>query len=470
MSANPHWRDTRWVFVDIETTGGQPFKDRIIEIALIERLPNGDEKSWQSLINPKISIPFGITRITGITNAMVQDQPYFEDIAQVLLEKLRGAIFVAHNVGFDYNFIRSEFKKIGVSFSQKKFCTVQLSRRLFPDARSHSLDNIINNFNIACNDRHRAMDDIESTLKFFKICENRFDTETFQEAVNKQLKLPELPSHLDYSLIEDIPETVGVYQFYGQNRNLIYVGKSNNLRKRVLSHFSSRYTSKKSQSMVDAIQTIEWILCCGEMDALLQEAVQVKLKSPTYNKKLKGNPNYLTLCLEDSSPQIKVISLEDAFNNPDLTTYGMFKNKKACSTFLDNLKGEQNLCPKLLGLEKTNGPCFSYHLKQCKGACCGEESLKKHHFRILNALQPYKTPKWPLKGILAFSEVHKVTGQKAIHLGHNWKYLGTAKDDIELKNLLTETELLNVDFDYDFFAILRKYIDKPKDIRITRVQ
>ena len=157
-----------YAIVDIETTGGKATRHRITEIAIV--LHDGKKilDQWETLINPECYIPHGITELTGITQEMVQDAPKFYEVAKTIVEKTEKAIFVAHNVRFDYGFLREEFKRLGYTFSRRQLCTVRLSRKAFPGLRSYSLGKLIKHFGIKVNDRHRAMADTLATVELFE--------------------------------------------------------------------------------------------------------------------------------------------------------------------------------------------------------------------------------------------------------------------------------------------------------------
>ena len=461
------WKDKKWVFVDIETTGGRQTKNRIIEIALIVVHPSGKEERWQSLIHPDCVIPNHITAITHITNNMVLDAPKFNEIAQKLYSYIEGAIFVAHNVGFDYHFIRSEFQRIGLPYKSRKFCTVQLSRKLFPEARSHSLDSIINNFNFRCKERHRAMDDIEATKSFFDLCKNRFEKDSFEAAIDFQLKMPSLPPNLDYDQIDDLPDSHGVYEFYDKNAILTYIGKSKNIRKRVLSHFSN-LKSDRSKAMIGSLNRIEYRSTMGEMHSLLTEATWVKLKSPLYNKKLKGNQLFKTFHLKgyDQIPQLEILDLKNVCKKSIPDCYGLFRSIQTAKKFLANMVSENKLCDQLTGIENSvKGPCFSYQIKKCSGACVHEITPQKHFFQLLKILNPKKLAKWPIDGSLGFEEICPITGSKAIHIFRKWIYLGSGESDDEIHEILTVSD---TPFDYDFFKIALKFLENPGAIKIRK--
>jgi DNA polymerase-3 subunit epsilon len=224
--------------LDVETTGTSAAYDRIIEIGVL-RIEDGRlVETYSTLVDPERSISYHIESLTGITNEDLAGAPTFSDIKDELLRILDGCIFVAHNARFDYGFVRREFERMGVDFSARCLCSARLSRKLFPEYRRHSLDSIIQRFGIRCINRHRALDDAQVIWDFRRLRKPcRSSPSHF--AVNELVKTPSLPPHIDPALVKSLPDSAGVYVFYGQDRNPLYVGKSINIRNRVLSHFSA---------------------------------------------------------------------------------------------------------------------------------------------------------------------------------------------------------------------------------------
>ncbi|MEQ1777884.1 MAG: 3'-5' exonuclease, partial [Nitrosomonas sp.] len=204
-----------YVLLDLETTGATPTQDRITEIGLI-RYENGVEVGrWNTLINPEVSISPFIQRLTGITQDMVDHAPTFAQVCETLLQWLDQAVLCAHNVRFDYGFLKNEFKRIGVTFQKKLLCTVKLSRKLYPQHHSHSLNAIIERFQLICTQRHRAMGDTEMMAAFIEVAIREFGESIVQETVKTLLKQQATPTGLDHLDIHAIPETCGVYLFHG---------------------------------------------------------------------------------------------------------------------------------------------------------------------------------------------------------------------------------------------------------------
>ena len=156
------------VFLDVETTGASSTSSRILEVGALRVEDGKVVKKFKQLIDPTEYVPSFITGLTGITNDDIYGKPIFAQIADELAEMLHGAIFVAHNVGFDYAFIQKEFKLIGSQFTADRLCTVRLSRKLFPLQRSHRLDELIRIHGYKVANRHRAYDDAEVLYKFYK--------------------------------------------------------------------------------------------------------------------------------------------------------------------------------------------------------------------------------------------------------------------------------------------------------------
>ena len=273
----------RWlpdlVFLDIETTGGSHTHDRITEVALIKIEGGEVTATWETLINPEIPIPIHITGLTGITNDMVKDAPKFEDIAGDLYSHLEGLVMVAHNSRFDYGFLKTEFKRMGGTLRQRTLCTVKLSRQLYPAAKGHSLDAIMNRFGLSTDARHRGMGDVQLMLDFIEAAKRELGSVKVLEAINYQLSGPTLPSSIDDSFLDKIQDVPGVYLFYGDTELPLYIGKSVKLKSRVLNHFATDHVTRKEMELAQRVKRIEWKETAGELGALLLEAHQ---KATTY--------------------------------------------------------------------------------------------------------------------------------------------------------------------------------------------
>ena len=450
-----------YVLLDLETTGATPLRDRITEIALIRFNEGVEVGRWQTLVNPQTKIPRFIQGLTGITDEMVEDAPTFEQVADALLDYLDGAVMFAHNVRFDHGFLKAEFKRIGITLKQKVLCTVKLSRKLYPQYKSHGLSAIIERHHFTCTERHRAMGDVEVMAQLIALAKKEFGVDRLKTAVAELSKKTSLPSGIDEDVIDEIPEASGVYLFFGENNLPLYIGKSINLRARVMSHFSSDHSSTKEMRISQEIKHIEWIETAGEFGALLLESRLVKERQPIYNRQLRRERQLCSWLLSSNSEETPLLTLarEDQIvpeNMPQL--FGTFRSKKHAMDALRNIAEEHALCLKVLGIEAGKGACFGSQIKRCKGVCFGKESQALHYLRVQQALLSLKLKSWPFKGRIAIKE-HSLENQKTeLHVFDQWRHLDTLRSEIELYDFSESKQLLA--FDLDTYHLLSKQLTK----------
>jgi DNA polymerase-3 subunit epsilon len=286
-------KTTEYAIVDIETTGGNARGSRMTEIAII--IHDGKEITdrWETLINPEKDIPLAIFALTGIDNAMVANEPVFGDIAEKVFSMLDGRIFVAHNVNFDYSFIRHQLEEEGYKWSARKVCTVRLSRKIRPGMRSYSLGNLCDSLDIPIFNRHRAGGDADATAILFG---NLLDWDTenvLSDMLKKTSADQRLPPNLAPEDFEALPGSPGVYYFHNHFGKVIYVGKAVNLKKRVTSHFSGHNINPQRQNFLREIYNISYEPCATELIALLLECIEIKRLWPAHNRALKRfEPKY----------------------------------------------------------------------------------------------------------------------------------------------------------------------------------
>jgi len=437
------------VFVDIETTGGSYRNSRVLEIAAI-RVENGEiTQELNTLINPETYVPSSITALTGIRLSDVQDKPLFSDIAHELQDIMKGAVFVAHNVRFDYSFIKQEFANVGVEFNPRLLCTVRLSRALYSDRTGHSLAKLIERHSIPVSARHRALEDTRAILYFAQLAYNEHGAELFNEAVSRQLKTQSLPPHLDVSEIEAIENVPGVYIFRDESNQPIYVGKSISLKKRVMSHFQS--TTAKELKISQHVHHVETIQTGSELAALLLESKLVKELQPLYNRLLRRISLYAMLVKthedEYATLSVRTGSIEDG---KDLSSiYGIYRNRTMAKKKIEELTQLFRLCPKLMGLEKTKGACFSYSLGRCKGACVGKESSESYNQRFEIALERSRVAPWEYTS--AISVPINEAGEGIVI--ENWIIQGFLNVEGEL--VVNDIE---PSFDVDEYKIIRRFL------------
>lgn len=447
-------------FVDIETTGASFSYNRIIEIGVLRVDEGVVTETFNTLINPGCSIPPEIEVLTGINGAMVEQSPYFWEIKDSLFEILKDAVFVAHNVRFDYAFLKSEFKKVGVNFNSRQLCTVKLSRKLYPQYRHHNLDSVIERLGFECEKRHRAFEDANVLWQFYQHILKNFDHKTILESYKKVTKRPTLPVRLSEKDLDKLPESPGVYIFYGEKGMPLYVGKSINVKERVLSHFCADIASITEMKISQQIESIEVVPADGELGALLKEAALIKKLQPLYNKKSRYSRKLtlLTGSSNLSSSKYSQVDLEDT-QGIDIDkldkVLAVFKNKRTAKQFLIKIVKEHNLCEKLLGLEKTKGACFGYRLGRCLGACIGKELPLKYNLRFQMAFSKTKVKQWPFKKPILITEGERAEG----FIVDKWCFLGMVsnEDDLVIKEKL--------EFNLESYKILSKFIFSQKSLK-----
>lgn len=450
-----------YVLIDLETTGATPLRDRITEIALIHYKDGIEVDRWQTLVNPKVNIPDFIQSLTGITNEMVQDAPTFDEIAEKLLSYLNGAVMCAHNARFDHGFIKAEFKRISISLKQKVLCTVKLSRKLFPQYKSHGLSAILERYNFKCSQRHRAMGDTEVLSQLIEHSVKELGLEVVEAAVAQLLKKPAIPSGLDEYLMDDIPESSGVYLFYGENNLPLYIGKSINLRSRIMAHFSGDHSSNKEMRISQEIKHIEWIETAGEFGALLLESRLVKELQPIHNRRLRrerqlcswllsNNPDDLTLLTLVSEEQITPDNMHNLF--------GTFRSKKQAMDVILKIADDNSLCLKVLGIENGKGPCFRFQIKRCKGVCIGKEDKEIHYLRIKQAFHSFRLKSWPFKGKIAIRENNIENQKTELHIFDQWRHLDTVKSEIDIYDF--KESKTSLAFDLDTYHLLLRHLSR----------
>ncbi len=370
--------------IDIETTGGSPKKERITEIAIYIFDGENIIKEYSSLINPEKNIPYFITSLTGISNEMVADAPKFYEVAKNIVEITKGMTFVAHNARFDYSFIRQEFKNLGFNFSRNLLDTVALSRKLIPGHKSYSLGKLCDDLNIEINGRHRASGDALATVELFKILLEA--EKALDKSIIKNSKKAKLNPELEISTLEKLPEEPGVYYFYNTKGLLIYVGKSKNIRTRVMTHLSNN-TSKRAMEMRDSICSIDWESTGNELVALLKESEEIKKNKPLYNRAQRRTGYQWGIYYYTNDKGY--ICLEAKNLKDDAKLLSVFTSKDRAKKQLEALLEKHNLCQKFAGLYDSQAGCFHHQVGMCKGACCGEENAASYNIRVKEAINGF---------------------------------------------------------------------------------
>jgi DNA polymerase-3 subunit epsilon len=452
--------------IDLETTGGMAVHHRIIEVGIV--LLEGGEvvESWSSLVNPGVRIPSTIEDFTGITNAMVEDAPPFEDLRREVRRHLDGRLFVAHNARFDYGFVRNEFRRLGEKFAAPVLCTVKLSRALFREHPRHNLDTLIERYGLECLQRHRALGDAAVLPPLLAAFERAAGSERLEEVARAVLAESRLPPHLPPDLAEDLPEGPGVYLFRGEGGALLYVGKSRNLRSRVLDHFASEHRSGKEAKLTRQVRSVEWVETGGELGALLLESRLVKDLAPSANRRLRKPAGLQCVRLEPVADglEVRIGPLEAPAPGDESEVYGPFRTERDARRALEGKALEAGLCLKAMGLERGEGSCFALQLGRCRGACIGKEPRALHDARLRLALVSLRQKPWPFPGAVGIRERGPAGEGSVLHVIDRWRHLGTATEEAEVAALLDRAA--GAPFDPDGYRIVVRCLERvaPRDL------
>ena len=453
--------------VDLETTGGLAAHHRVIEVGIVLLEQGEIVEEWSTLVHPRMRIPSMIASFTGIDDSMVAAAPPFEDVAHDVRRRLEGRLFVAHNARFDYGFLRTEFRRLGVRFSAPVLCTVKLSRALYAEHRRHNLDTLMERFALSCGARHRALGDAQVLAPLLAAMERERGADVMQAAVIEALRETRLPPHLPADLADDMPEAPGVYLFRGEEGALLYVGKSRNIRSRVFEHFAAGHRESKESKLTRQVRQVEWIETGGELGALLLESKLVKELSPAGNRRLRKRTGdcVVRLAQHEHGLRPEVVAIDELdLDDADEPLFGPFRTEKDAWRALEGKAREAGLCLKALGLESGEGSCFAFQVRKCRGACVGKEPRALHDARLQMTLAPLKFKAWPFAGAIGIREPEPTGNGVHIHVLDRWRHLGTARDDEEVQSLLRAADAAA--FDVDSYRIIGRALQdvKPRDL------
>ncbi len=382
--------------VDIESTGGAYKGEKIIDIAIYNFDGTKITKVFSSLVNPGIGIPSFISQLTGISNEMVKDAPKFEEIAKDVVDLTKDQVFIAHNVQYDYNIIKQEFKRIGYRFERKKLCTVRLSELLFPDRESYNLGTLCKDLGIEIQDRHRAAGDAEATVGLFDFLMKIDNAPSIVDAlIHRPYRTADFAPHVDIGVVEKLPEDTGVYYFFGKEDKPLYVGKSNNIRERTFQHLGKVPINKDKKRLYGLVESINYEITGSELIALILESYEIKRLQPKFNKKQRNTHYPFGLYkFRDKRGYIN-FRLRKRKENEENKPIGVFENMGVAKAVLDKWIAQNKLCPKLSGRDGSKNACMSFHTKKCKGACINKEKVSRYNMRVKKGVKRdfgYKKP------------------------------------------------------------------------------
>lgn len=370
-----------YAIVDIETTGNHSRYSGITEIAVA--LSDGEKilDKYVTLVNPGVRLPSYITALTGITTAMLEQAPSFAEVAHRVFEMLDGKIFVAHNVNFDYTFLKNQFRENHIDFNAKKLCTVRMSRQIIPGLSSYSLENMIRVLNISVRNRHRAEDDALAAADILHYLIQNDAEGCIPNALKRSSREAVFPPNFSREDFEKLPEKPGVYYFLDQKGKTLYVGKAKNLRSRVLGHFSGGSNLKDKQRFFNKVQRVDFELCGNELVASLLESHEIRRLWPEFNRSQKNIDNcYGIFAYED---QKGFLRFSVGRIKPQFEAAAVFKSLSEARTTLQQKALEHGLCPKLCGL---SAACNLALAGSCNGICHLTENVAQYNIRAKGLL------------------------------------------------------------------------------------
>lgn len=379
----------QYAVVDIETTGGFASGNRVTEVAI--HIHDGKEiiDSYETLINPCTEIPPYIEALTGISNAMVAHAPCFHEVAEKVYTLLNERVFIAHNVNFDYSFLKHELALAGYDLQSKKLCTVRLSRKIFPGFASYSLGKLCNSLQIQLSNRHRAGGDAAATAILFGMLVQADGEGHIVKSLNKASKEQLLPPNLPRQVIDGIPEKPGVYYFKDQKGKVIYIGKAKNLKKRICSHFSGNNAGRQRQAFLRDIFHVDYHECGTELMAFILEAAEIKRLWPANNRAMKRfEQKYALITYTDQQGYYRLVLDKHQKQVPALYTFNSMADGHQ---LLRMLIKEHLLCEKLCFIQQKREACTGHASGTCSGACVGAESAAAYNVRVKYAIKDLQT-------------------------------------------------------------------------------
>ncbi len=391
---------------------------------------------------------------------MLKSAPKFYEVAKRIVEITEDCIIVAHNSSFDYRILKTEFKRLGFSFKRKTLCTVELSKQLIPDMESYSLGKLVRALGIPVSDRHRANGDAMATVKLFKMLLSKdLDKVIIKNAVKIEQRSKMEPNLK--GLIEALPTDTGVYYIHNAKGEIIYIGKSNNIKKRITQHFTG--TDSKSKKIQKLVATVTHEKTGSELVALLKESEEIKKNKPLFNRALRRTTyTHALYSFTDSNGYINLkIDKADGTALP-ITT---FTNRGSGKQFMFKVVDQYNLCQKLTGLYSTKTSCFKYDVKECNGACINEESPEAYNERVNTLIEKHS---YHTKNMLLIDQGRNVN-EKSVILIENGIFKGLGFFDLnhQINNKAILASLITpMQNNRDTQHIIQSYMRRNKRLKV----
>lgn len=441
-----------YAILDIESTGGKYNEEGITEIAIHRFDGHQVVDKFICLINPEREIQPFVTKLTGINNKMLRSAPKFHEVAKRIVEITEGTVLVAHNAQFDYRILRTEFRRLGYDFQRKTLCTVDLSKQLIPEAESHSLGKLARSLGIPMSDRHRANGDALATLKLFKLLldkdsDKKIITEVIREETHGELS----PKQLD--MVFNLPSETGVYYMHDKDGEIIFLGKTKDIKKRVNQHFTN--VGKIARKLQKETKKVTYETTGSELIAILKAYLEQKKNRPRYNhvSKKKLFTHTIDFSLNGTEHIVLDVEKDRTLEHKKMA----FNGTEAAKSFLNKINEEFELCPSSLGEEV----CMS---EQNKGIAenCNE--------KVRAAFEKYSIQNKDI----ALTDRGRQTGERSFILIKNGRLQGFGFVDLnhQINNIhILESIMTPMKSDENTTFIVEAYLRKNnrlKTIPLTR--
>jgi len=449
--------------VDLETTGADPNRDRITEVAILRVEGGALVDRWSSLVDPERPIPWRIQEVTGINDEMVASAPNFRALADQIAARLEGAVFVAHNARFDFSFLRAAFGERGIGFDPPVMCSVKFSRALYPEHARHGLDAIIARHGYVVTNRHRALTDADLVWRFLQESVAGFDAERIEAAIKRASSSGRSVPRLPLGDLEALPEAPGVYLFLNGADGVVDIGQTLHLRSKVLGCFTGKQDARTAR-LAAQTKRVEVELAAGDLDAHLLELELARRYQADGRSGAAFGWRFIPNRRRGPVLVLDALAGSDPAEWHDV--FGCFRGSREAENALRELALLNRLCPQRLGLEQGSGPCQAYGLRRCNGVCAERESPEDHDARLLNGLRPLRLKPWPWKGPVAITEIHEPTGRTALHVLDRWCLLGSVHDESAADDLLAD--LPRRRFDLERYRLFSRWLAQPGHAQTVR--
>lgn len=395
---------------------------------------------------------------------MLRSAPKFFEVAKRIVEITKDCVLVAHNAKFDYRILSLEFERLGFKFERKNLCTVELSKQLIPDLPSYSLGKLVRALGIPMSDRHRASGDAMATTKLFELLLNKdLDKQIVKASIRMEPKRQLEPKLI--AIINSLFSVTGVYYMHNEAGDIIYIGKSKNIKSRINQHFAGQNSkSKKIQLEVSAVTYEE---TGSELLALLKESAEIKHHKPKFNRALRRTIfTHGLFSFKDENGYINLKIQKIKGNQKPITT---FANIQSGKSFMNKIVEKHNLCQKLCGLYKTKSSCFGHTIKECEGACIGQELVGDYNTKVNKIIKYYS---FKAKSFLVIDKGRQLDERSAV-----WVEKGVLRGfayfnlNFQISNIDVLSSLITpLEHNKDAQHILQSYMRRHKRLKVIALE